>query len=76
MAAMAASECTRWFSQNVPIRTTAAQFRAAAFLAKESAVPQSPENHGKDRLPSSSVLRPRLREALLFISAVAVWPAE
>ena len=35
-------------------------------------LPQSPENHGRDRFPSSSCLRPGFHEALLFISAVAV----
>ena len=43
--------------------------------ARESAVPQSPGNHGKDRFPSLSGLRLRLHEALLFIPAVAVWAA-
>ncbi len=38
-------------------------------------MPQSPENHGRDRFPSSSCLRPGFHEALLFISAVAVWAA-
>ena len=38
-------------------------------------LPQSPENHGRDRFPSSSCLRPGFHEPLLFISAVAVWAA-
>ena len=38
-------------------------------------LPQSPENHGRDRFPSSSCLRPGFHEALLFIPAVAVWTA-
>ena len=38
-------------------------------------VQQSPENHGRDRFPSSSCLRPCFHEALLFIPAVAVWAA-
>ena len=35
-------------------------------------MPQSPENHGRDRFPSSSCLRPGFHESLLFIPAVAV----
>ena len=38
-------------------------------------LPKSPENHGRDRFPLSSCLRPGFHEALLFISAVAVWAA-
>ena len=38
-------------------------------------MPQSPENHGRDRFPSSSCLRPSFHEAPLFIPAVAVWAA-
>ena len=38
-------------------------------------LPQSSENHGRDRFPSSSCIRPSFHEALLFIPAVAVWAA-
>lgn len=46
------------------------------FIARQrrQILPQSPDNHGRDRFPSSSCLRPGFHEAILFISAVAVWP--
>ena len=48
------------------------------FIARQrrQILPKSPENHRRDRFPSSSCLRPGFHEPLLFISAVAVRAAE
>src|SRR5699024_8507297 len=70
-----ASPCLHLHFQPAAHSTAHQKMHSAPWPARESTVPQSPENHGRDRFPSSSCLRPSFHEALLFIPAVAVWAA-